>query len=114
MDISEWHSTVEFLNPLSGYNTSLFGYGQTGSGKTFTMMGSENKLGIIPRFYTELLYRLKEFHDSKMISASSVEISFFEIYNERIHDLLTDDPKVGFFYSLVKYILYIIIIYCKL
>ena len=52
--------------------------------------------GIIPRFYSELLFRLKEFHDSKMISASSVEISFFEIYNERIHDLLTDDPKECF------------------
>ena len=78
---------------LEGYNTSLFGYGQTGSGKTFTMMGTDEDPGIIPRFYEKVLLQLTELSDSKMISAFSVEIAFFEIYNERIYDLLVEEQK---------------------
>ena len=81
------------LKLLIGYNTSLFGYGQTGSGKTFTMMGTTEQPGVIPRFYNELFVRLQELSDTKLISASSVQMAFFEIYNERIHDLLVDEPK---------------------
>ena len=76
---------------LEGYNTSLFGYGQTGSGKTYTMMGIGDDQGIVPRFYLELFVRLKELADTKLISASSVEVAFFEVYNERIYDLLIDE-----------------------
>ena len=78
---------------LEGYNTSLFGYGQTGSGKTFTMMGIGTDQGIVPRFNLELFVRLKELTDTKLISASSVEVAFFEVYNERIYDLLIDDQQ---------------------
>ena len=57
------------------------------------MMGNLSEPGIIPRFYTELFTRLTELTDTKLISASSVRIGFFEIYNERIHDLLVEEPK---------------------
>ena len=56
-------------------------------------MGTAMEPGVIPRFYTELFVRLRELSETKLISASSVEIAFFEIYNERIHDLLIDEPK---------------------
>ncbi|WAR12783.1 KIF14-like protein [Mya arenaria] len=72
---------------FEGYNTCLFAYGQTGSGKSYCIMGHGEDVGIIPRFCEELFSRAhfaKE-HDKIKIH---VEISFFEIYNEKIHDLL--------------------------
>ncbi|XP_057325623.1 kinesin-like protein KIF14 [Microplitis mediator] len=80
-------------NAFEGYNVCLFAYGQTGSGKSYSMMGEStlsNDLepsedaGIIPRFCYELFSlaaRNKNY-------APSIEISYFEIYNEKIHDLL--------------------------
>lgn len=78
-----------------GYNACLFAYGQTGSGKSYSMMGEniettvDNKLneyaGIIPRFCFELFERISELPET---SLASVEVSYFEIYNEKIHDLL--------------------------
>lgn len=78
-----------------GYNACLFAYGQTGSGKSYSMMGesieitSENKLnysaGIIPRFCYELFERVLQLPET---SIATIELSYFEIYNEKIHDLL--------------------------
>ena len=56
-------------------------------------MGTTGQPGVIPRFFNELFVRLQELSDTKLISASSVQMAFFEIYNERIHDLLVDEPK---------------------
>ncbi|XP_013411509.1 kinesin-like protein KIF14 isoform X1 [Lingula anatina] len=70
---------------LEGYNTCLFAYGQTGSGKSYSIMGHGEDIGIIPRFSEELFVRMQ---DMKEVSVN-VEIGFYEIYNERIHDLLT-------------------------
>ncbi|XP_049816709.1 chromosome-associated kinesin KIF4A isoform X2 [Schistocerca nitens] len=85
---------------LNGYNACLFAYGQTGSGKSYSMMGLETdgekefgkEAGIIPRF-CHALFKLIESGDDDGKKASSsgnvaVEISYFEIYNEKIHDLL--------------------------
>ena len=81
---------------LGGYNVCLFGYGQTGSGKTYTMMGGDSTVesGIIPRFYNDLLNRIQQMTDNGLIEATNCEISYFEVYNERIYDLLTPPPKV--------------------
>ncbi|KAJ3612794.1 hypothetical protein NHX12_019052, partial [Muraenolepis orangiensis] len=67
-----------------GYNVCLFAYGQTGSGKTYTMMGSQDSVGLTPRICEGL------FSDSVLDgeNPSRVEISFLEIYNERVRDLL--------------------------
>ncbi|XP_028407643.1 kinesin-like protein KIF14 [Dendronephthya gigantea] len=73
-------------NAFDGYNTCLFAYGQTGSGKSYSMMGlnHQEQAGIIPRFCHDLFQRIV----SSPELTFSVEISYFEIYNEKIHDLL--------------------------
>ncbi|XP_076316135.1 uncharacterized protein LOC143228729 [Tachypleus tridentatus] len=79
---------------FEGYNTCLFAYGQTGSGKSFSIMGSEENPGIIPRFSQHLFDKIHNSVDES--TKYMVEISYFEIYNEKIHDLLapsTDDGK---------------------
>lgn len=77
---------------FEGYNACLFAYGQTGSGKSYSMMGIETdcsvdtEIGIIPRFCQELFTRIEK---SKEFLEAEIEVSYFEIYNEKIHDLLT-------------------------
>uniref|UniRef100_A0AAV2KUB8 Kinesin-like protein KIF14 n=1 Tax=Knipowitschia caucasica TaxID=637954 RepID=A0AAV2KUB8_KNICA len=71
---------------FEGYNTCLFAYGQTGSGKSYTMMGFGDEVGIIPRFCDDLFSELKSMKSEKV--HCHVEMSYFEVYNEKIHDLL--------------------------
>lgn len=76
---------------LEGYNGTILAYGQTGAGKTFTMTGSTEKFqhrGIIPRAIQQI-YR--EIHERPEYSIS-VRISYLEIYNERMFDLLCTLP----------------------
>ncbi|KAG9268523.1 stAR-related lipid transfer protein 9 [Astyanax mexicanus] len=68
-----------------GYNICLFAYGQTGSGKTYTMMGTPNSMGLTPRICQGLF---RSDMDSPDGQNCRVEISFLEIYNERVRDLL--------------------------
>jgi len=77
---------------FDGYNVSVFAYGQTGSGKTYSMIGPTNCPGLIPRFFDDL-FEKKEQRD-KLVSSSQIEISYYEIYNEKIFDLLrsTNEP----------------------
>ncbi|KAM3915389.1 kinesin-like protein KIF14 [Leptodactylus fuscus] len=70
---------------LLGYNTCLFAYGQTGSGKSYTMMGFGEELGIIPRFCEHLFSQIQTV---KQKVSFHLEMSYFEVYNEKIHDLL--------------------------
>ncbi|XP_033820696.1 kinesin-like protein KIF14 [Periophthalmus magnuspinnatus] len=78
---------------FEGYNTCLFAYGQTGSGKSYTMMGFGDEAGIIPRFCEDLFSELSSMKSEKV--NCYVEMSYFEVYNEKIHDLLVtrDDPN---------------------
>ncbi|XP_074078412.1 kinesin-like protein KIF14 [Macrotis lagotis] len=71
---------------FEGYNTCLFAYGQTGSGKSYTMMGFGEELGIIPRFCEDLFSQVAKKETQEV--SYHLEMSFFEIYNEKIHDLL--------------------------
>ncbi|XP_069182968.1 carboxy-terminal kinesin 2-like [Procambarus clarkii] len=76
---------------LDGFNVSLLAYGQTKAGKTFTMegiSGNVNLQGIIPRTINELFNLINELQKKGWIY--SVKTSFFEIYNERIIDLLNE------------------------
>ncbi|XP_038584201.1 stAR-related lipid transfer protein 9 isoform X2 [Micropterus salmoides] len=70
-----------------GYNVCLFAYGQTGSGKTYTMMGTPDSIGLTPRICQGLFRSEDTFPDGQ--NSSRVEISFLEIYNERVRDLLS-------------------------
>ncbi|KAF9454509.1 kinesin-domain-containing protein [Macrolepiota fuliginosa MF-IS2] len=86
---------------LTGYNCTLFAYGQTGTGKTYTMHGDlkptqmgnpSPDAGMIPR----ALFRL--FHSLETTKADySVKISYIELYNEELRDLLANDfaPPTG-------------------
>ncbi|XP_029403570.1 kinesin-like protein KIF13A isoform X4 [Mus pahari] len=74
---------------FQGYNACIFAYGQTGSGKSFSMMGHAEQLGLIPRLCCALFQRISlEQNESQTFK---VEVSYMEIYNEKVRDLL--DPK---------------------
>ncbi|KAM9503582.1 kinesin-like protein KIF14 isoform 2-T2 [Salvelinus alpinus] len=70
---------------FEGFNTCLFAYGQTGSGKSYTMMGFGEEAGLTPRFCEELFSRLSAV-DNQV--TCHLGMSYFEVYNEKIHDLL--------------------------
>ncbi|KFO72401.1 Kinesin-like KIF14, partial [Cuculus canorus] len=72
---------------FEGFNACLFAYGQTGSGKSYTMMGFDEDRGIIPRLCEDLFTRIAQM-DKKQAVLYHLEMSFFEVYNEKIHDLL--------------------------
>ncbi|XP_043843118.1 kinesin-like protein KIF16B isoform X2 [Dromiciops gliroides] len=72
---------------FEGYNACVFAYGQTGSGKSYTMMGNTGDSGLIPRICEGLFSRINE--TKKWDEASfRTEVSYLEIYNERVRDLL--------------------------
>nr|XP_046232280.1 kinesin-like protein KIF16B isoform X2 [Scatophagus argus] len=72
---------------FEGYNACVFAYGQTGSGKSYTMMGNPGDAGLIPRFCEGLFSRISE--ATRWDEASfRTEVSYLEIYNERVRDLL--------------------------
>lgn len=87
-------------NLISGYNACIFAYGQTGSGKSYTIMGNGNNdltKGIIPRLCEDLFKRLQEATTVKSSDEQQLtfktEVSYMEIYNEKVKDLL--DTKGG-------------------
>uniref|UniRef100_A0A452GWU5 Kinesin-like protein n=1 Tax=Gopherus agassizii TaxID=38772 RepID=A0A452GWU5_9SAUR len=83
------HTTKELLDGvLNGYNCSVFAYGATGAGKTYTMLGSEKSPGIMYLTMVELYKRIEARMEEK---SCEVLISYQEVYNEQIHDLL--EPK---------------------
>ncbi|XP_037397815.1 kinesin-like protein KIF13B isoform X2 [Pygocentrus nattereri] len=76
-------------NAFQGYNACIFAYGQTGSGKSYTMMGSVDQPGLIPRLCSSLFERTVQ--QQREEESFTVEVSYMEIYNEKVRDLL--DPK---------------------
>ncbi|EOA87431.1 uncharacterized protein SETTUDRAFT_87699 [Exserohilum turcica Et28A] len=77
----------EFLDHnFAGYHTCIFAYGQTGSGKSYTMMGTPENPGLIPRTCEELFARIR--HEPSPNTNYHVQVSYFEVYNEHVRDLL--------------------------
>ncbi|KAI9610833.1 hypothetical protein H4Q26_008675 [Puccinia striiformis f. sp. tritici PST-130] len=77
-----------------GYNATVFAYGQTGSGKTFTMLGSKDDgddetLGVIPRAVAEVF----AFIAADLEREYLLRVSYLEIYNEALKDLLATDHQ---------------------
>ena len=72
---------------INGFNSSIFMYGQTTSGKTFTMLGSPNSPGILPCALRDVFNMISKEENR---DSFNVYCSYIEIYNENIHDLLTD------------------------
>ncbi|XP_039657243.1 kinesin-like protein KIF1B isoform X25 [Perca fluviatilis] len=79
---------------FEGYNVCIFAYGQTGAGKSYTMMGKqeEGQEGIIPMLCEDLFEKINE-ESNKEELAYSVEVSYMEIYCERVRDLLNPKNK---------------------
>ncbi|KAI9325420.1 hypothetical protein DFJ73DRAFT_965856 [Zopfochytrium polystomum] len=76
---------------FGGYNVCLFAYGQTGSGKSYTMMGSPSNRGVIPRVCEDIFQRISA--DTVPNTTYEVTVSYIEIYNERVRDLLNPSNK---------------------
>ncbi|CAJ1059782.1 kinesin-like protein KIF1A isoform X18 [Xyrichtys novacula] len=82
------------LHAFEGYNVCIFAYGQTGAGKSYTMMGKQDvkdQQGIIPLLCEDLFTKINDNTDNSM--SYSVEVSYMEIYCERVRDLLNPKNK---------------------
>ncbi|KAF2751037.1 kinesin family protein-like protein [Sporormia fimetaria CBS 119925] len=79
-------------NAFQGYNNCIFAYGQTGSGKSYSMMGYGEEAGIIPKICQNMFERIQEMQSDPNLSCT-VEVSYLEIYNERVRDLLNPSTK---------------------
>ncbi|KAI1718119.1 kinesin motor domain-containing protein [Ditylenchus destructor] len=71
-----------------GRNVCIFAYGQTGSGKTHSILGTFSDLGLLPRFSNELVQKM-----GPAISQNNaaLEVSFYEVYKEKVYDLLSNN-----------------------
>ncbi|RVE45455.1 hypothetical protein evm_009890 [Chilo suppressalis] len=78
---------------FDGYNICIFAYGQTGAGKSYTMMGrgEDSQEGIIPQICKDLFRRIRQTTSEDL--KYSVEVSYMEIYCERVRDLLNPKNK---------------------
>ncbi|CAI2382462.1 unnamed protein product [Moneuplotes crassus] len=75
---------------LDGYNATVFAYGATGAGKTYTMLGTPSDKGIFGNAFEELFKQMEESSKDKDFK---IKMSFIEIYNEMIFDLLLQNEK---------------------
>merc|ERR1712142_1045624 len=86
---------------FQGYNACIFAYGQTGAGKSYSMMGAQSAPGVIPRICESMYVRMgneQVENDNKV--EFKTEVSYLEIYNERVRDLLRPAQKKGDVYNL--------------
>jgi kinesin family protein 18/19 len=72
---------------MQGYNASVFAYGSTGAGKTYTMLGTEDCPGIMLLSIEELFNSIEKYSFERDYK---LKISYVEVYNENIKDLLTE------------------------
>uniref|UniRef100_A0A3Q2XPG8 Kinesin motor domain-containing protein n=1 Tax=Hippocampus comes TaxID=109280 RepID=A0A3Q2XPG8_HIPCM len=77
------------VSTVEGYNGTIFAYGQTSSGKTFTMMGSDHVPGVIPLAVDDVFETIKKCPKKEFL----LRVSYMEIYNETVTDLLVDSWK---------------------
>lgn len=97
---------------FNGFNTTIMAYGQTGSGKTYTMGTSkkqnescdnEEEIGILPRIMKDIWDKIYSISNEKKVV---IRVSFFEIYNEEIVDLLKKSDKIMKKYFFFFYFVY--------
>lgn len=73
---------------MEGYHGTVFAYGMTGTGKTFSMQGTASSPGVIPLAITDIFSYIRETPSREFL----LRVSYLEIYNEKIHDLLSTPP----------------------
>jgi centromeric protein E len=76
---------------MEGYHGTVFAYGMTGTGKTFSMQGTASSPGVIPLAITDIFSYIRETPSREFL----LRVSYLEIYNERIHDLLSMSSNGG-------------------
>uniref|UniRef100_A0AC35UAA8 Kinesin motor domain-containing protein n=1 Tax=Rhabditophanes sp. KR3021 TaxID=114890 RepID=A0AC35UAA8_9BILA len=69
---------------IEGFSVCVFAYGQTGSGKTYSISGNNENTGLLPRFCFDLFDKLS-------VSGGTMEACYYEVYNEKVFDLLSDN-----------------------
>ncbi|KAG0309260.1 hypothetical protein BGZ98_004109 [Dissophora globulifera] len=84
-----YNTSVKSLvqSAMEGYNGTVFAYGQTSSGKTYTMSGTERQPGITPRAVEDVFKYIRENSEREFL----LRVSYLEIYNESIRDLLSPE-----------------------
>ncbi|KIW12370.1 hypothetical protein PV08_09647 [Exophiala spinifera] len=76
---------------MEGYHGTVFAYGMTGTGKTFSMQGTMTSPGVIPLAITDIFSYIRETPHREFL----LRVSYLEIYNEKIHDLLAQPIGSG-------------------
>ena len=76
---------------MEGYHGTVFAYGMTGTGKTFSMQGTARSPGVIPLAITDIFSYIRETPSREFL----LRVSYLEIYNEKIHDLLSMPTSSG-------------------
>lgn len=76
---------------MEGYHGTVFAYGMTGTGKTFSMQGTATSPGVIPLAITDIFSFIRETPHREFL----LRVSYLEIYNEKIHDLLSASSSGG-------------------
>ncbi len=76
---------------MEGYHGTVFAYGMTGTGKTFSMQGTATSPGVIPLAITDIFSFIRETPHREFL----LRVSYLEIYNEKIHDLLKPQTETG-------------------
>ncbi|XP_063724316.1 kinesin heavy chain-like [Symsagittifera roscoffensis] len=92
-DVYETAAKPIVKDVLDGFNGTIFAYGQTSSGKTYTMEGVLNDkedMGIIPRINRDIFNYIDELNEQTEIQ---IKIAYFEIYNEKIKDLMDKNKQ---------------------
>ncbi|KAJ1021854.1 hypothetical protein NDA16_003617 [Ustilago loliicola] len=85
---------IELLeHAFNGFNTCVFAYGQTGSGKSHSMVGYAEAKGLIPLTCSRLFDDIRDKTAADENLKISVEVSYIEIYNEKVRDLLNPKNK---------------------
>ncbi|KAL9603366.1 MAG: hypothetical protein Q9219_001228 [cf. Caloplaca sp. 3 TL-2023] len=76
---------------MEGYHGTVFAYGMTGTGKTFSMQGTASSPGVIPLAIADIFSYIRETPHREFL----LRVSYLEIYNEKIHDLLSPASTTG-------------------
>ncbi|KAG6632741.1 hypothetical protein CIPAW_13G179500 [Carya illinoinensis] len=86
LDLKEVKPVIK--SALDGYNACIFAYGQTGTGKTFTMEGSPDLPGVVPRAIEALFREAVDCNHAFLFT-----FSMLEIYMGNLKDLLITQPR---------------------
>ncbi|KAJ3275760.1 Kinesin-like protein kif19 [Terramyces sp. JEL0728] len=91
-DIFEMCVKEQIEAAMNGYNATVFAYGATGAGKTYTMMGTESKPGIMYLTLNTIFQKISD-KSKGDLGKYKISISYLEIYNEKIRDLLVNKSE---------------------